>query len=332
MTKNYRTTVVICLICLFFFNLLATSSLAPQLFLKQLISWFIGFLLFYLAQNINLNQFKYYSLPIIIVVTIFLLIPTVFGSSIRGSKRWINLGPISIQPSEYIKPIVASLLAATENHLLLIPPTLVTLVQPDLGTAIAIFTMIIPFFFFNQTVRKHLIVLAIFMLVSSPLIWQFGLKPYQRSRVISFLNPQADPLGKGYNLIQSQIAIGSAGFWGKGYKQGTQGQLLFLPEKHSDFIFAAMTEEFGAIGCIFLVGIYFTLIKTLINKAYQSQISRQYFLYTLIIATQIWAQAFINIGMNIGILPITGTPLPFMSVGGSSIITLLLSLGIVFAG
>lgn len=331
MTKTHKTTVTICLFCLFCFNMLVTSSLSPQSVFKQFISWLIGVGLFVLGQNVNLKQLKSYFWPIIIFLSLFLTSPIIFGQNIRGSKRWIGIGFFRLQPTEIAKPGLAALLATTQNHYTLILPILITLAQPDLGTAIALILMLIPLFFYNKKIRKHLLTSILLLIAVSPIIWQFGLKDYQKSRITSFMAPQLDPLGKGYNLIQSKIAIGSAGLFGKGYKQGTQGQLLFLPEKHTDFIFAALTEEFGLIGSCILLGLYFILIKTLIAKAYQNQNSPPHFLYTLIIATQIWAQSFINIGMNIGILPITGTPLPFMSVGGSSIITLLMSIGIVFS-
>ncbi len=331
MSKSYQTTIVICLICLFFFNILVTSSLAPSSLPKQIFSWIAGAVLFILSKNINLKQVKYNRFLILFISCSLLLLTIIFGSNVRGSKRWIGAGFFRLQPSEIIKPWLAAILTSTQNHLLLIPPILITLVQPDLGSAISMFLMLFPLFFYNKITRTHLIVLFSALLVLSPLVWQFGLKDYQKSRVTSFINPQADPLGKGYNLIQSQIAIGSANIFGKGYRQGTQGQLLFLPEKHTDFVFAALTEEFGLVGALLLISIYFVIIKTLINKAYQNINNPSYFLFCLIIATQIWSQAFINIGMNIGIMPITGIPLPFMSVGGSSIMSLLISLGIVFS-
>ena len=331
MSKSYQTTIVISLICLFFFNILVTSSLAPSSLPKQVFSWITGAFLFTIFTNLNLKQVKYNRFVILSISCFLLLLTIFFGSNTRGSKRWIGTGFFRLQPSEIVKPWIAAVLASTQNHLLLAPPILITLAQPDLGSAISMFLMLIPLFFYNHTTKKHLIVLFSLLFILSPLVWQFGLKDYQKSRVTSFINPQADPLGKGYNLIQSQIAIGSANIFGKGYRQGTQGQLLFLPEKHTDFVFAALTEEFGLIGALLLIGIYYIIIKTLISKAYQNINNPPYFLFCLIVATQIWSQAFINIGMNIGIMPITGIPLPFMSVGGSSIMSLLISLGIVFS-
>jgi len=331
MNKSYFTTVLICLISLFCFNMLITSSLAPQSILKQLFSWIVGVTLFGVSQNINLKQIKYNKWLILISLCLLLVAPIFLSSNIRGSKRWIGIGFFKLQPSEIIKPWLATILASSQNYLFIIPPVLITLLQPDLGSAIFMFLMITPLFFYNQTTRKHILILITIFLVASPLVWKFGLKDYQRSRILSFTSPQSDPLGKGYNLIQSKIAIGSAGVFGKGYKQGTQGQLLFLPEKHTDFVFAALTEELGLVGAFLLLSTYVVLIKALIEKAYQNKNNPEYFIFTLITAIQIWSQVFINIGTNIGILPVTGMPLPFISVGGSSIISLLISLGIVFS-
>ena len=331
MGKSHFTTIIICIISLFCFNILITSSLAPSSIPKQLFSWMIGFFFFIICQNINLKQIKYNKWLILGLSSLLLIAPIIFSANVRGSKRWIGMGFFKLQPSEIVKPWLAAILASTQNHLLLVAPVLITLAQPDLGSAISLCLMIIPLFFYNKTTRKHVIIAISILLLASPLIWRFGLKDYQKSRVISFTNPQSDPLGKGYNLIQSKIAIGSAGIFGKGYKQGTQGQLLFLPEKHTDFVFAALTEELGIIGCLILLFTYIVLIKTLIEKAYQNKKNPQQFIFTLITAVEIWSQTFINVGMNIGILPVTGMPLPFISVGGSSIISLLISLGIVFS-
>jgi len=157
------------------------------------------------------------------------------------------------------------------------------------------------------------------------------LHDYQKERIVNFLNPLSDPLNKGYNVIQSKIAIGSGGFWGKGYKKGTQGQLLFLPEKHTDFMFATTAEELGMVGVFIVLATYYLLISTLFKKAFLITNNRALFLFTIGIAIQIWMQTFVNIGMNLGILPVTGIPLPFLSVGGSSIMTLLFSIGVIYS-
>ena len=189
----------------------------------------------------------------------------------------------------------------------------------------------LPAIFYNRKVLKISLILGLFLILLSPLAYRFVLRDYQKQRIVNFLNPNADPLGQGYNLIQSQIAIGSGGLFGKGYRQGSQAQLLFLPEKHTDFMFAATAEELGFVGIFIILTAYYFLIKTLLDKAFLVRNNRVLFLFTLGITLQIWMQVFVNIGMNIGILPITGIPLPFLSVGGSSILTLLFSIGIIYS-
>jgi rod shape determining protein RodA len=222
-------------------------------------------------------------------------------------------------------------LATTSQPLFYLIPVGIIMLQPDLGSAITVLIMIIPIILYNKKLLKLSLIVGITLLILSPLVYKFGLKTYQQQRITHFLEPSTDPLGQGYNLIQSQIAIGSGGFFGKGYRQGTQAQLLFLPEKHTDFIFAATTEELGLFSVLLIIAAYFTIIKTLFNKAFQTTNNLPLFLFTLGIAFEIWAQTFINIGMNLGLLPVTGIPLPFMSVGGSSLMALLFSLGIIYS-
>lgn len=223
-----------------------------------------------------------------------------------------------------------SFLATTNMPLFHIIPVGIIMAQPDLGSAISVFFLIIPIILYNKKLLRLSIVIGLIFILVSPLLYKYALHDYQQKRIITFLNPKEDPLGEGYNVIQSQIAIGSGGFLGKGYKKGTQGQLLFLPEKHTDFMFATTAEELGLLGISIVVFSYYLLISTLFNKAFSTK-NRALFLFTLGIAIQIWMQTFVNIGMNIGLLPVTGIPLPFISVGGSSLMTLLFSLGIVYS-
>ncbi|MBU1117375.1 FtsW/RodA/SpoVE family cell cycle protein, partial [Patescibacteria group bacterium] len=191
--------------------------------------------------------------------------------------------------------------------------------------------LIIPIILYNKKLLKLSIIAGIVFLLLSPLAYKYILKDYQKQRIDHFINPNSDPLGQGYNLIQSQIAIGSGGFFGKGYRKGTQSQLLFLPEKHSDFIFAATSEELVLFSVILIIGSYFLILNSLLNKAFQTTNNLPLFLFTLGITFEIWTQCSVNIGMNLGLLPVTGIPLPFMSVGGSSIMALLFSLGIIYS-
>ena len=306
------------------------SSVAPSLVGKQLIAWVIGIILFFVGKQINLKQLNSYKWPIFIICCIFLILPIILGRTTRGSSRWIYIAGQTIQPSEFVKPWLMSFLANTNWPILLFIPFIIIMAQPDLGSAISVFFLIIPVILYNKKLLKFSIIIGLCFILISPLIYKYGLKDYQQNRINTFLNPKDDPLGDGYNVIQSQIAIGSGGFFGKGYKKGTQGQLLFLPEKHTDFMFAATAEELGLVGIIIILFAYYLLIRTLFNKAFSTK-NRPLFIFTLGIAIQIWMQTFVNIGMNIGILPVTGIPLPFISVGGSSLMTLLFSLGIVYS-
>ncbi|MFA5025252.1 MAG: FtsW/RodA/SpoVE family cell cycle protein [Candidatus Shapirobacteria bacterium] len=329
MRKIISLPLIISLIILCSLNLLMISSLAPQLFWKQLFAWILGIILFIVGTQINPKQVKGQGIMLLIISCIILLIPIITGNFIRGSRRWLYIGPISVQPSEIVKGPLMLFLSTTTMPLLHLIPVGIIMLQPDLGSAITVFILMIPIILYNKKLLRLSIFAGIILILASPLAYKFILKDYQRQRIEHFLKPASDPLGQGYNLIQSQIAIGSGGLFGKGYRQGTQGQLLFLPEKHSDFIFSATTEELGLFAVILMLSSYFLIIKTLLSKAFSTTNNLPLFLFTLGIAFEIWAQTFINIGMNLGLLPVTGIPLPFMSVGGNSIMALLFSLGII---
>lgn len=329
MRKNIPLTLIIGLIVLCSLNLLMISSLAPQLFWKQLLAWIIGIILFFVGMQINPKQTKAQGPILLIVSCIILLLPIIAGNFTRGSRRWLYLGPMSIQPSEIVKGPLMLFLSTTSLPLLHLIPVGIIMLQPDLGSAITVFILIIPIILYSRKLLRLSLIAGFILILLSPLAYKYILKDYQRLRIEHFLKPASDPLGQGYNLIQSQIAIGSGGLFGKGYRKGTQGQLLFLPEKHSDFIFASTTEELGLFAVLLILTSYFLIIKTLLDKAFRTTNNLPLFLFTLGIAFEIWAQTFINIGMNLGLLPVTGIPLPFMSVGGSSIIALLFSLGVI---
>lgn len=332
MIKNSWLPVTISLSVLFCLNLLMVSSLAPNQFLKQLVAWIVGLVLFFVGTQINPKQLKNSRYLLFFFSCLFLVIPILLNNITRGSRRWIDMGPLpAIQPSELVKPLLLIFLTHTQYPLLLAIPVAIIMAQPDLGSAISVLSLLIPFVFYNKKLFRITLILSIIFILASPIIWEKVLHDYQKHRIINFINPASDPLGKGYNVIQSKIAIGSSGLLGKGYKKGSQGQLLFLPEKHTDFMFAATTEELGVFGVILILSAYFFLIKSLISRAFSQTNNRVLFLFTLGVAFQIWVQAFINIGMNVGILPVTGIPLPFLSVGGSSLMTLLFSIGIIFS-
>lgn len=331
MSKNPWLPVTISLAFLFCINILMISSVAPESIFRQIIAWIIGLFLFFVGRYINPKQIVSSKWIVFVVCCLFLLVPIFLNNITRGSRRWIDLGFTSIQPSEFVKPWLLLFLVNTTLPLLHLIPVGIIMLQPDLGSAMSVFFLITPLVIYNKKLFKLALIAGIVFLSLSPFIYKYGLHDYQKERIINFLNPLSDPLDKGYNVIQSKIAIGSGGLWGKGYKKGTQGQLLFLPEKHTDFMFATTAEELGTVGVIIVLSSYYLLISTLFKKAFLIRNDRALFLFTLGIAIQIWMQAFINIGMNLGILPVTGIPLPFLSVGGSSIMTLLFSIGIIYS-
>jgi len=323
-------------------SLLTVSSVAPHLLSRQILYWIIGIVLFFFIQKIKIKTFVNTPYPILIISTLFLLLPTIFNLNTRNTQRWISLGAYSIQPAEFIKPLLALFLilvihkekqSTKKTYLkasLLTIPFLITILQPDLGTALVIaFTSLTILIVGKVSLKPLLPILLLFSLVA-PLIFRFGLRPYQKDRLSYFLNPQKDPLGQGYQLTQSQIAIGSGGLVGQGYKQGTQSQLLFLPEKQNDFIFAALAEELGLFGISLLLFAFLLLFVTLlkISKNQENEIKQ---LFTLAFLSQLWFHTVINIGMNLGLMPVTGLPLPFVSFGGSHLLSTFLSLGFIFS-
>jgi len=331
MSKNPWLPIVISLAFLFCINILMISSIAPDSVVKQIFAWVIGLILFFIGRFINPKQITSSKWIVFIACCLFLLAPIALNNITRGSRRWIDLGFISIQPSEFVKPWLLLFLVNTAFPLLHLIPVGIIMLQPDLGSALSVLFLAVPIIIYNRQFFKISLFIGIILLLFSPLIYQFVLHDYQKERIVNFLNPLSDPLNKGYNVIQSKIAIGSGGFWGKGYKKGTQGQLLFLPEKHTDFMFATTAEELGMVGVFIVLTTYYLLISTLFKKAFLITNNRALFLFTIGIAIQIWMQTFVNIGMNLGILPVTGIPLPFLSVGGSSIMTLLFSIGVIYS-
>lgn len=332
MLFNHRLFPVVSSLLIFLcLNLLMISSLAPQLLGKQILAWIISFILFFIGTQINPNLNRKTGWFFFIGSCFLLLLPIILGNITRGSRRWVNLGFVSFQPGEIVKPPLMLFLASGQLPLLHLLPVAIVASQPDLGSAIALLVLMIPIILYSPKLFKLAIIGIFCLLILSPLIWKYVLQDYQKNRIETFINPQHDPLGQGYNLIQSQIAVGSGGLFGKGYRQGTQGQLLFLPEKHTDFIFAATAEELGLTSIVVIFFAYYLLLNSLLKKAFATKHNKVLFLFTLGICFEIWTQVVINIGMNIGVLPVTGIPLPFLSVGGSSLMALLFSLGVIYS-
>ncbi len=280
------------------------------------------------------------------ILVILMLIWTInFGVTVSGSQRWIDLYFINIQPSELMKIFIILCLAKyfhrkrLENvnsfysvmvsTIIIFLPMSLVIIQPDLGTAILISLSGIIVLWFAGLNHKYFFYSLLLSLLSLPFIISF-LKPYQKLRVLTFLNPDRDPLGAGYQIIQSKIAVGSGGLFGKGFLKGTQSYLEFLPEKHTDFIFTLFSEEFGFLGSVLLLLIYTIIIYRVIKIG---SISRSYFakLFCYSFGVSLFIYIVINMSMVLGLLPIVGSPLPIMSYGGSSMLATMIGFGIVMS-
>jgi rod shape determining protein RodA len=272
---------------------------------------------------------------------ILLLAVVVVGEVGKGAQRWLNFGFFRFQPSEIMKLAVPMMVAwyfserklpPTLRELMVVAiiiavPTYLILIEPDLGTSILIASSG-AFAVFLAGIRwRILLSFVTLVIVYAPIHWLFVMQPYQKQRVLTFLDPEQDRLGSGYHIIQSQIAIGSGGLYGKGWLQGTQSQLEFLPERNTDFIFAVLGEEFGFYGVLLLISIYLWII----GRGFLISIKAQE-TYTRLLAGAItltfFVYVFVNIGMVTGILPVVGLPLPLVSYGGTSMVTLMASFGI----
>jgi rod shape determining protein RodA len=260
----------------------------------------------------------------------------------KGAQRWVTVGMFNLQPSEFMKIAVVLALAryfhllrpdAIKRKMFLIPPLLLVFVpvllilkQPNLGTATITSAVAIVLFFMAGVRIRYFVILGVMGLASLPIAWHF-LHDYQKQRVMTFLNPEADPLGSGYNIMQSMIAIGSGGFFGKGYIQGSQGQLDFLPEKQTDFIFTMLAEEFGFLGCAIVLVIFALILWMAVGVSIRSK-SMFGSLIAIGIAAMLFVHLWINIAMVMGLIPVVGVPLPMLSYGGSIMISIMLGFGL----
>lgn len=304
-------------------------------FLKQCLWLLTGTAIICFIKNLDYRDIKKIS-PVMYGIILFLLLAVLLYGRSGGASRWIRIGWFNFQPSEFAKLIFIITLAAyfSERDVKRLStlltslaimglPFLFILKQPDLGTA---FIFIIVFFAVLYQAggkTKHMLFLAAAGILSSPVLW-FTMKAYQKERILTFLNPMRDPLGRGYNLIQSIITIGSGGLFGKGYLKGTQTRLAFLPEYHTDFIFCVLAEEFGFTGVVILLMLYYLFFKAAVDAIFSTQ-DRFAVLMGTGILTMFISHVFINIGMTMGLFPVVGIPLPFISYGGSSLIVSLIS-------
>ncbi|KKR78148.1 MAG: Rod shape-determining protein RodA [Candidatus Curtissbacteria bacterium GW2011_GWA1_40_9] len=322
-------------------SLLIIFSINSSLATNQFIYWILGLITLYITSQFNYHSLKGVSNKMYFATLISLILLLIFADPIRGSVRWIDLGAFRIQPSEIAKVASIILLAfyykdksAKEiqnvigSFLLILPLTLFIIIQPDIGNSLAIFAIWLGITVASGLKFKYLFLLfaigAIILILSYEL-----LAPYQKNRILTFIDPNIDPLGTGYNIIQSKIAIGSGQLLGRGFAQGTQSQLKFLPEAESDFIFASITEQLGFAGAAVLTTIYAWLIIRIISFTKDKDRLGQ--LILIGITTFLVTQFTVNVGMNLALLPVTGITFPLVSYGGSSLLTTLFLLGIVYS-
>jgi rod shape determining protein RodA len=319
------------------------SSASPERLQSQLMNLGIAIVIMRTMAQIPPQRLMRLAVPMYIVGILLLIAVALFGDISKGARRWLNLGFMRVQPSELMKVAMPLLLAwyfqqresllrpadwLVAVMLLLLPVGLIAR-QPDLGTAVLVLAAGCYVIFFAGLSWKIIIGLGIAGIASLPLAWTL-LHDYQRDRILTLIDPEKDPLGKGFHIIQSTIAIGSGGIFGKGWRNGTQAQLDFLPERHTDFIFAVYGEEFGLVANLLLLFLYLMLIArglmiaangaTLFARLLAGAITMIFFTY-----------AFVNMGMVSGILPVVGVPLPLVSYGGTALVTLFLGIGILMS-
>ena len=312
---------------------------------SHIIRFVVFFTMMILISFVNIKTWHTFGYLFYLVVLTLLIWASLFGITASGSQRWINLYFINLQPSELMKIAIIICFAKYYHRiqlsnvnrikniaipiLILFIPIALVIGQPDLGTAILIALSGIIVLWLAGVNIKYFFYSSLIFIISAPFVISF-LKPYQKLRILTFFDPDKDPLGAGYQIIQSKIAVGSGGLTGKGFLKGTQGYLEFLPEKHTDFIFTLFSEEFGFLGSIFLLLVYAILIFRILRIG---ALSRSYFgkFFCYGFGSAIFIYITVNMAMVLGLLPIVGSPLPIMSYGGSSMLATMIGLGIVMS-
>jgi len=318
------------------------ATVGQTLYLKQIIWFGAGMTLMAVCFMISYKRFDQYAIVIYIGCVGLLGSVLVFGKLVGGSKRWLSVGSISIQPSEMMKVALIIVLAhylsrhlrqngltlreLTQPMVIVLLPCVLILKQPDLGTAMVLVLIAGSMTLFCGIGRRTLIFISTVWVVFIPIAWSF-LKPYQKQRILTFLNPEGDPLGTGYHIIQSKIAIGSGGVTGKGYLEGTQNLLSFLPEQHTDFIFSVLSEEWGFIGAGAVIFLFLLILLWGLGIAHKCRDPFGILMSVGVVALIFW-EMFINIGMVMGLMPVVGVPLPLISYGGSSTVTIMIAIGL----
>lgn len=332
------------------FGAVVLYSAAGGSFMPWALPHFLRYLVFLvaaiIASRLPLSFWKKVTLPAYVGLILLLLVVEMIGFVGGGSQRWISLGPLTLQPSELMKPVIVLTVALYFDHMpasrvrdwdaIAVPlgimalPVALVLLQPDLGTSLAILFGGIVVMFVAGTPLRYYIGAAAAAVVAIPLAFTFALHSYQQKRILTFLDPESDPLGAGYHISQSKIAIGSGGIFGKGFLNGTQSHLDYLPEGHTDFVFATMAEEWGMIGGLAIIIGFYLLFRWAFGVALASP-SRYGRMVATGLACTIFFYVAINLMMVMGFAPVVGIPLPFISHGGSSMMTIMFCIGVLMA-
>jgi rod shape determining protein RodA len=345
--KSFDVWTLLAIVGLSAFGLFNLFGIEKGLFLNQASYFLVGFLFLFIFYKIRLEFFKvnssfFYFLGLFLLVISFFIAP-----EIRGAKRWINFYFLKFQPAEFLKVFFIIYLAdffsreaisrtsfsqfdlrkILSSFFFVFLPVAIIFKQPDLGNSVIYIIVYLGMLFFTDLPLRNFAYLLFLMVIFMPIAWRI-LVPYQQNRILTFINPGVDPEGTSYNLIQSIITIGSGGLFGRGLGLGKQSRLAFLPENHTDFAFASLVEQFGFFGGVAVIALYGLIIFRLIKKTPRFSKERFNFLFLMAVILLLVFQIFINIGMNLGILPITGIALPLISYGGSSILSTLMILGL----
>ncbi len=319
-------------------------GIISKMVLRQFFWVMVGFAGLFIAANVDYRKIVNYAYPAYLLNLALLVFLLIFGGERYGARRWMSLGPLSIQPSEFLKITIILALAyflgerrekrgSFGNFIgaaaIVVPGVLLIFLQPDLGTALVLAPILFACLFVTGEKVRYILGSIAAGVALMPIFWSF-LKDYQKTRLLVFMNPDLDPLGAGYTIIQSKIAIGSGGLAGKGWLNGTQNYLRFLPERHTDFIFSVIGEELGFVGALFVLAVFSVIVwrglkiisstKDVTGKAIAAGV-----------VTLIAFQVFVNISMTIGIMPVVGLPLPAISYGGSNTVATLIGIGLLLS-
>ena len=327
-------------------GLLSLASTNAAFFWQQLVWVSAGLAAIFALSQIDLRPFltaRWFYLGFFGAAILLLVATYFFASPIRGARSWLTLGGLKLQTSELVKPALIMLFAVffSRRHVqiarvrnLLVSflyfalPAFLIIIQPDLGTTMILFGIWLSFLLVSGVRWRHLLAALLIFALIAAVAWIYFLKDYQKDRILGLFFPERDPLGINYNVIQSKIAIGSAGFFGKGFGQGTQAQLGFLPEAQADFIFAAFVEEWGMLGGLLVVGAFLLLIARIVGIGFKS--ANNFGAFACLGTAAMFVLHFLfNVGSNLGFFPVVGVPFPFFSYGGSSFLTNALLIGII---